>query len=149
MSAGRPSTEQTAAAVVGDGRSRIVRDLVLVVLFAGLLLVLPSLLRSLYGQASVSYLSLGIKAVGLAVLALTWDIVARTGQLSLAHAAFYGAGAYAAAVLFKLTGAPLWLGIPVAGVVAALLALVLGSATLRLYGIYFAIASLAFTPVPP
>ncbi|HET8984901.1 MAG TPA: branched-chain amino acid ABC transporter permease [Trueperaceae bacterium] len=153
MNARRPSPGASrqrpapAAQVAGRSRTRLVRDLILVVLFAGLLLALPSILRSLYGQASVSYLSLGIKAVALAVLALTWDIVARTGQLSLAHAAFYGAGAYAAAVLFKLTGAPLWLGIPLAGVVAGLLALVLGSATLRLFGIYFAIASLAFTEV--
>lgn len=146
MSARRssPAPEQQPAT---RSRTKLVRDLLLVALSTGLLLAMPSILRSLYGQASVSYLSLGIRAVALAVLALTWDIVARTGQLSLAHAAFYGAGAYATAVLFKLTGAPLWLGIPVAGVVAGLLALVLGSATLRLFGIYFAIASLAFTEV--
>jgi len=138
-----------AAPVPAKGRPRggLVRDLVLLVVFAAILVALPSVLRSLFGQASVSYLSLAIRAVGLAVLALSWDIVARTGQLSLAHAAFYGAGAYSAAVLLKLTGAPIWLSMPVAGVVAALLALVLGAATLRLYGIYFAIATLAFTEV--
>jgi len=115
--------------------------------FVALLALLPTILREQFGQASVSYLSLGIRAVGLAVLALTWDLVARTGQLSLAHAAFYGTGGYAATVLLKLTDAPLWLGIPVAGVVAGLLAVLLGSAVLRLYGIYFAIATLAFTEV--
>lgn len=122
-------------------------DLLAAAVFVGLLAALPGILRGAYGQASVSYLALGIRAVGLAVLALSWDLVARTGQLSLAHAAFYGAGAYAAAVLLKLTGAPLWLGIPVAGVVAGVLALGLGAATLRLYGIYFAIATLAFAEV--
>ena len=115
--------------------------------FAAVLLLAPAILRSMFGQASVSYLSLGIKAVSLAILALTWDIVARTGQLSLAHAAFYGSGAYTAAVLLKLTDVNMWFSIPAAGIFAALLALVLGSATLRLYGIYFAIASLAFTEV--
>lgn len=128
-------------------RRALTRDVVLLIVFGAVLLALPEILRALFGQASVSYLSLSTRAVALAVLALTWDIVARTGQLSLAHAAFYGSGGYAAAVLLKLTGAPLWLGIPVAGVVAALLALVLGAATLRLFGIYFAIASLAFTEV--
>ncbi len=122
-------------------------DLVVALAFVGLLFALPSVLRAQFGQASVSYLALGIRAVALAVLALSWDMVARTGQLSLAHAAFYGAGGYSAAVLLKLTDAPLWLGIPVAGLVAGLLALLLGSATLRLYGIYFAIATLAFTEV--
>ncbi len=128
-------------------RRALTRDVVMLIVFGAVLLALPEILRALFGQASVSYLSLSTRAVALAVLALTWDIVARTGQLSLAHAAFYGSGGYAAAVLLKLTGAPLWLGIPVAGVVAALLALVLGAATLRLFGIYFAIASLAFTEV--
>ncbi len=119
----------------------------LAIVFIALLAALPTVLRAQFGQASVSYLALAIKAVALAVLALTWDMVARTGQLSLAHAAFYGAGGYAAAVLLKITEAPLWLSIPVAGLVAGLLAVVLGSAVLRLYGIYFAIATLAFTEV--
>lgn len=123
------------------------RDLVLTALFAVLLLLLPMALRELFGRASVSYLSLATNAIVLATLALSWDLLARTGQLSLAHAAFTGAGAYTAAILFKLTGAPLWLGIPLGGVVAAILALALGSVTLRLFGIYFAIATLAFTEV--
>ncbi len=125
----------------------IARDLVVTVAFAILLAFLPGLLRELFGRASVSYLSLATNALVLAVLALSWDMLARTGQLSLAHAAFTGAGGYTVAVLFKLTGAPLWLGIPLGGLVAAVLALGLGSVTLRLFGIYFAIATLAFTEV--
>lgn len=142
----RQAQANTVSAARG-GRGPLWRDLLYLVVFIGILVAVPSLLRELFGQASVSYLSLGIRAVGLGVLALSWDIVARTGQLSLAHAAFYGIGGYSAAVLLKLTDAPIWLSMPVAGVVAALLALVLGSATLRLYGIYFAIATLAFTEV--
>lgn len=118
-----------------------------VALLGLVLFVLPDLSRALFGRASVSYLSLLTNVVTLAVLALSWDILARTGQLSLAHAAFYGAGAYSTAVLFKLTGAPLWLGIPLGGIVAGLLALGLGPVTLRLHGIYFAIATLSFTEV--
>ncbi len=125
----------------------LTRDLVATAAFAVLLVFLPSVLREVFGRASVSYLSLATNALVLAVLALSWDMLARTGQLSLAHAAFTGAGAYTVAVLFKLTGAPLWLGIPLGGLVAAVLALGLGSVTLRLFGIYFAIATLAFTEV--
>lgn len=124
-----------------------VRDLLPVVLFAVALWFLPDLLRTWSGRASVSYLSLVTNGLGLAVLALSWDILARTGQLSLAHAAFYGAGAYVTAVLARLDVGPLWLGIPAAGVFAVLLALGLGVVTLRLKGIYFAIATLAFTEV--
>lgn len=125
----------------------LVRDLLLTGVFGVALFLAPTLLRDWFGQASVSYLSLGLRALAVALLALTWDMVARTGQLSLAHGAFYGAGAYTAAILLKNTGSPLWLGIPLAAVVGAVLALGLGAVTLRLFGIYFAIATLAFTEV--
>ncbi len=39
-------------------------------------------------------------------LALSWDVVARTGQLSLAHGAFFGLGAYSVAIAFKLWALP-------------------------------------------
>ncbi len=123
------------------------RDLLVALLFFVALAFLPVLLKGMFGRASVSYLSLGINALVLATLALSWDLLARTGQLSLAHAAFTGAGAYSTAILLRAAEVPIWLGIPLGGLVAALLALALGSVTLRLYGIYFAIATLAFTEV--
>ena len=126
---------------------RIPFDLIAVVVFGVVLFFLPDILRDLYDQASVSYLSLLTNAIGLAVLALSWDILARTGQLSLAHAAFFGAGAYTTAIMVKLADWPLWWGLPAGGVVAVVLALILGGVTLRLRGIYFAIATLAFTEV--
>lgn len=126
---------------------RLWLDILAVVVLGVLLYLLPDILRAFYGIASVSYLSLLTNAVGLAVLALSWDILARTGQLSLAHAAFFGAGAYTTAIMVKLADWPLWWGIPAGGAVAIILALILGSVTLRLRGIYFAIATLAFTEV--
>jgi branched-chain amino acid transport system permease protein len=59
--------------------------------------------------------------------------------------AFYGAGAYTVAILARLVAWPFAVGILAAGLVAVVLALILGSVTLRLRGIYFAIATLAFT----
>lgn len=126
---------------------RLLRDVLPVALFALALWLLPDLLRTGSGRASVSYLSLVTSGLGLAVLALSWDVLARTGQLSLAHAAFYGTGAYATAILAHHEVGPLWLGIPAGGLMAVLLALGLGAVTLRLRGIYFAIATLAFTEV--
>ena len=126
---------------------RWLRELAPVVLLGVLLWFLPDLLRAGAGRASVSYLSLVTGGIELAVLALSWDILARTGQLSLAHAAFYGAGAYTTAILARQDVTALWVGIPLAGVVAVLLAIGLGVVTLRLRGIYFAIATLAFTEV--
>ena len=121
--------------------------LIALAVFAVLLFFAPGLLKAAFGRASVSYLSLLTGALTLAILALSWDILGRTGQLSLAHAAFYGAGAYTTALLVKLTDLPLWIGLPLGGVVAAAIALALGAVTLRLRGIYFAIATLAFTEV--
>src|SRR5690606_12366459 len=127
--------------------NRLLRDLLVALALGGLLALLPAALRELFGRSAVSYLTLATNALLLGVLALSWDMLARTGQLSLAHAAFTGVGAYSAAVLLRFAEVPVWLGIPLGGVLAALLALVLGAATLRLYGIYFAIATLAFTEV--
>lgn len=82
-----------------------------------------------------------------AVLALSWDILARTGQLSLAHAAFFGVGSYVAALTWKNWGVPDVISIILAGMVAVALAVGLGFITLRMRGIYFAIATLAFGEV--
>jgi branched-chain amino acid transport system permease protein len=80
-------------------------------------------------------------------LALSWDVVARTGQLSLAHGAFFGLGAYSVAIAFKLWALPPLAGLVIAALVGGLIAFALGLVTLRLRGIYFAIATLAFAEV--
>jgi branched-chain amino acid transport system permease protein len=80
-------------------------------------------------------------------MALSWDVVARTGQLSLAHGAFFGLGAYSVAIAYRLWLLPPLVGLVVAAVVGGAIALVLGLVTLRLRGIYFAIATLAFAEV--
>ena len=80
-------------------------------------------------------------------LALSWDVVARTGQLSLAHAAFFGIGAYTVAIGYRTAALHPLLGLALASVIASAVALLLGLATLRLRGIYFAIATLAFAEV--
>ncbi|PZA08095.1 branched-chain amino acid ABC transporter permease [Meiothermus sp. PNK-Is4] len=78
-------------------------------------------------------------------LALSWDLLARTGQLSLAHGAFFGLGAYAAALAAPGLGTIPALLVGMA--IAAASSLLLGLATLRLQGMYFAIATLAFSEV--
>ncbi len=97
------------------------------------------------GRAHPYYLQLALNILIFAVLALSWDLLARTGQLSLAHAAFFGLGAYASALLVTLAQLPVALGIAAGGLVAAIAATALGVLTLRLRGIYFAIATLAFS----
>jgi branched-chain amino acid transport system permease protein len=80
-------------------------------------------------------------------LALSWDIVARTGQLSLAHGAFFGLGAYGVAIAYRTAHLPPLAGMVVAAAATGIIAIGLGVVTLRLRGIYFAIATLAFAEV--
>jgi len=91
------------------------------------------------------YLQLAINVLISATLALSWDLLARTGQLSLAHAAFYGLGAYTSVLLTTRAGVPVLLGMAAGALVASAAAVLLGFLTLRLRGIYFAIATLAFS----
>jgi branched-chain amino acid transport system permease protein len=80
----------------------------------------------------------------LAILALSWDLLARTGQLSLAHAAFYGLGSYTSVLAVKFLGLGPVVGILLGGLAALAVAVPLGLVMLRLHGIYFAIGTLAF-----
>jgi branched-chain amino acid transport system permease protein len=77
-------------------------------------------------------------------LALTWDVMAGyTGYLNFGHGAFFGAGAYATAILMVRGGWPFLMTLPAAGIFAAAGALIAGFPTLRLKGAYFAIATWA------
>jgi branched-chain amino acid transport system permease protein len=67
-----------------------------------------------------------------------------TGQISLGHAAFYGLGAYGAAVLGRRLGLDPWLDILVAAVVVAVIARWIGALVFRLKGHHLAMATLAF-----
>jgi hypothetical protein len=63
-----------------------------------------------------------------AILALSWDFLARTGQLSLAHAAFCGLGAHTFALLAN-AGVPQVIAFMAAGVFSSLASLLLGLVT--------------------
>jgi branched-chain amino acid transport system permease protein len=67
-----------------------------------------------------------------------------TGQVSLGHAAFFAVGAYTSAVLTGKFGLSFWLALPAAGVVGALVGIVVGLPALRLKGLYLAIATMGF-----
>lgn len=98
------------------------------------------------GERREYLLQIGFFTLVAGIMALSWDILARSGQVSLSHAAFFGLGAYSYALLLK-GGLPWLAAMPLAALVAALFSLALGAITLRLSGMYFAIATLAFTEV--
>lgn len=73
-----------------------------------------------------------------------WNILGGyAGQVSLGHAVMFAAGAYTTAILFVYYGITPFVGIPVGGLVAAVVGLALGAATFRLRYHYFAMATLA------
>jgi branched-chain amino acid transport system permease protein len=67
-----------------------------------------------------------------------------TGQISLGHAAFYGLGAYGAALLGRRFGLNPWLDIVLAAVIVAIIARWIGALVFRLKGHHLAMATLAF-----
>ncbi len=81
-------------------------------------------------------------------LAQSWNLISGlTGYVSFGHVAFFGMGAYTAGILISKLGWP-WLTACLAGgVMAMVLALVIGWPCLRLKGPYFAIAMLGLNEV--
>ena len=90
--------------------------------------------------------------VGFATRVLVFGIAATSlnllvgygGMVSFGHAAFLGAGAYAAAALATLGVVTAWIAWPLAIAVAATLATAIGAASLRTRGLYFIMITLAF-----
>ena len=69
------------------------------------------------------------------------------GMVSFGHAAFFGGGAYAAALLVKYAGSPMEVALLFAPAMAGVLALVFGWFCVRLTGVYLAMLTLAFAQV--
>ena len=78
-----------------------------------------------------------IVGVGLNIL------VGLTGQISLGHVGFYAIGAYTVAIL-TLKGISFWIALPLAGVIAGAIGLLLSLPALRVSGPYLAMVTIAF-----
>ena len=89
-----------------------------------------------------------IYSIGVyALVALSIWLTLACGLLSLANAAFMGIGAYVSALLSLQAGWPFWAVLVAAGLAPAGVALIIGIPTLRLSGVYLAMATLAFGEV--
>ena len=86
-----------------------------------------------------------LNRIGIAIIgALGLNIlVGYTGQISIGHAAFLAVGAYSTAILEANAGLPFYLALPAAAVITSGFGLVFGIPSLRLRGLYLAIATLA------
>ncbi len=105
------------------------------------LLIVALAVFPLVGGAYFVYLAclLGIHLISAAGLNV---MTGYTGLISLGHAAFMGVGCYTVALAEK-AGIPFWLALPAAGFVAAATGLVFAIPSLRIKGLYFAVATLA------
>ncbi len=90
------------------------------------------------------YLYLSAMALLWGSLASAWSLLAFAGQISFGHAVYFGAGAYASALLAQRAGWNPWVGVGAAALVGGLVALPIGLAAHRLGGAYLALATLAY-----
>ena len=87
--------------------------------------------------------SVGLLAIASAGVWLTFYI----GRINIGQGAFALLGAYVSAILVTKFGISFWFSLPVAGVFAAVVAILIGLPILRLRGVYFAMITLVLTQV--
>lgn len=91
------------------------------------------------------FLSLIFKILLYIILAESWNIIGGfTGYLSFGHVAFFGIGVYTSAILMQYFGITPFIGAIPAGILSAVVALIIGYPCLRLRGPYFAVITLCF-----
>lgn len=120
-----------------SGRGQTARYIVMGTLISLVLIItatLPGIYTNLVSRAAV-----------FAIVALSMNIlVGYAGQVSLGHAAFFGAGAFAAGYGLSELDLP-WLGgLIVAGLSGAVAAVLLGAVALRVKGLYLALVTIAY-----
>ena len=120
------------AADAGQGGQRSVWAFPAAVLAAGALAIaVPQLVGSYY-------VSVALTLCMWIALTQSWTILSGlTGYISLGHVLFYGLGGYVSVVAWQTL--PLWISIPLAGLVAGLFAALIGAPVLRVRGPYFVI----------
>lgn len=111
------------------------------VVVAALALAWPLVLSTRWQVAGVFALIAAVAAMGLHVT------TGLAGQVSLGHAAFVAIGVYSAVWMGVDKGWAWWVWLPGAGIVAALVGLIVGPFALRLRGLYLAVVTVALLAV--
>ena len=102
--------------------------------------IAPQALAGSVGQ------NLAILSLLYAVVASNWDLtIGYAGIFNFAHVAFFGLGAYVAAVSTVQFGVPVWWDLVLAVVLVAVVGAVVAALALRLRGIYVALVTFALT----
>jgi len=110
--------------------------------------VVAALLLPLAAQSFITFQLTLVMVYGLAILGLNL-LTGFNGQFSLGHSAFYGIGAYTAAILMDRWDLPYFCTLPAAGAVCFAVGFLFGLPALRLQGIYLALATFALAIAMP
>jgi len=122
--------------------SKFRSEMILGILFSTVFFILPVITRGGY------VISLLAKLFFFAVLAQSWNLISGyCGYFSLGHQAFFGVGAYTAAILAVRYGCDMLTTVIAGGILAALLAYAIGLVILRVRGPYFVIVTLVLSQV--
>ena len=109
-----------------------------VIVFAVIFFLICPLVLDEYYLSIINIAAIAVVgALGLNIL------VGYTGQISIGHAAFMSVGAYTAANMAVHFQLPFWLTLPAGGLMAAAIGIIVGLPSLRVKGLYLAIATLA------
>ncbi len=107
--------------------------------FVALALLLPQMVTNKY------YMNILIMSGIWSIVALSLNLIlGYTGQVNLAHGAFFGIGAYASALMILKLKLNFWLALPLASGLAGFFGFLIGLPALRTRGSYFAIGTLCF-----
>jgi branched-chain amino acid transport system permease protein len=106
--------------------------------FAVLFFIICPMLLGEYYLSIINIAAIAVVgALGLNIL------LGYTGQISIGHAAFMSVGAYTAANFAVHFDMPFWITLPAGGLMAAAIGILVGLPSLRVKGLYLAIATLA------
>ena len=137
--------------VAGESRSTGVRHginrrtLVGVAVFLLAVFVVIPLLIAASGRTDFYYTLTSVALLSIASAGV-W-LMFYIGRINIGQGAFALIGAYVSAILVTKAGMSFWLSLPIAGVFAAGVAVLIGLPILRLRGVYFAMISLVLTQV--
>jgi len=114
----------------------------------GIVVVLGIGLLLAFGLQSEFNLNLLALVLIWSVLGLSWNMVSGyAGLISFGHSVFFGLGAFTIVLSQSKLGLSPWLGLPLAAVIGMVAGVIIGAITLRLSGVYFALAMLCYPMV--
>ncbi len=132
----------TPGPLVDVTKRRTWSDRNLIALLIGILILTPFPLIMGASQEAIA-----IRVIIIAILGISWNIMSGFGGMfSFGHAAYFGIGAYASAVMLVNFDISPWIGMIVGMALAALFGVLIGYLSFRykLKGTYFALATFAF-----